>query len=115
MSSLDLPRLPAMGFSYDYVPFGEAQELVATCPNCRHRQRTGLLLGEEVPEALINRVKDRMQRYHSCPSAAFAHLAEAQGIEAVMESFGFPDWLRPNASPSSHRPQASGRRHGAGT
>ena len=114
MSSLDLPRLPESGFTYDYVAFGEAQELVATCPKCRHRQRTGLLLGEVVAEPIIARVKDRLQRYHRCPATALAHLADTQGIDVVMGVFGFPDWLRPEPPPSSHRPSTSRKRHDAG-
>ena len=114
MSGLDLPRPPEVGFSYDYVPFGEAQELVGTCLRCRIRQRTGLLLGEPVPEPAISRIKDRLQRYHSCPARALADLADTDGIEAVMAVFGFPEWLRPSQPPSSHRPQASRRRDDSG-
>lgn len=115
MSSLDLPRLPEMGFTFDYVPFGEAQELVGTCLECRRPQRTGLLLGEEVAEPIIARVKDRLQRYHSCPATALAHLADTQGIDVVMGVFGFPDWLRPEPPPSSHRPSTSRMRDDTGT
>ena len=114
MSSPDLPRLPEWGFAYDYVHVGEARELVATCSICRHRQRTGLLLGEEVAEPIIARVKDRMQRYHSCPATALAHLADTQGIDMVMRIFGFPDWLRPEPPPSSHRPSTSRSRRDKG-
>ena len=107
MSPLDLPRLPEVGFTYDYKPFGEAQELVGTCLKCRHPQRTGLLLGEEVAEPIIARIKDRLQRYHSCTPSAFTALAEMEGIEAVMRAFGFPSGLMPETPPSSRRPNAS--------
>lgn len=91
MSRLELPRLPEAAFTYDYLQFGQSHELVATCPQCRHQQRVGLLLGEEVPEPVIARIKDRLQRYHFCPNMALAHLADTQGIEFAMQVFGFPD------------------------
>lgn len=107
MSGLALPRLPEVAFTYDYLPFGASRELVAHCPVCRLAQRTGLLLGEQIPEPVINRIKDRLQRYHSCTASAFTDLAELEGIEAVMRAFGFPDGLMPEPPPSSHRPNAS--------
>lgn len=114
MSGQGLPRLPEVGFTYDYVPFGRSKELVATCPRCHQRQRTGLLLGEEIPEVTITRVKDRLQRFHTCTPSAFSALADLEGIEAVMRAFGFPTWLMPGTRRSSHRPNAS-RRRDAGT
>ena len=107
MSGVDLPRLPEVAFTYDYLPFGARRELVAHCPVCRRLQRTGLLLGEQVSEQVINLIKDRLQRYHSCTTSAFTALAEMEGIEAVMRAFGFPSGLMPEPSRSSHRPNAS--------
>lgn len=114
MSGQDLPRLPETGFSYDYVPFARSKELVAICMRCHQRLRTGLLLGEEIPETAIARIKDRLHRFHTCTPSAFSALADLEGIEAVMRAFGFPTWLMPDTRRSSHRPDAS-RRRDAGT
>lgn len=110
MSGVALPRLPEVAFTYDYLPFGASHELVAHCPVCRLAQRTGLLLGEPIPAPVINRIKDRLQRYHSCATSAFTALAEVEGIEAVMRAFGFPDGLMTEPRRSSHRPNSSRRR-----
>lgn len=110
MSGQDLPRLLGFGFTYDYVPFARSKELVASCPQCHQRQRTGLLLGEEIPEVTIARVKDRLQRFHTCTPSAFSALADLEGIEAVMRAFGFPTWLMPGRRRSSHPPDSSRKR-----
>ena len=104
MSHKDLPRLPEYCHSYSYEPYGESMELIATCPKCQHRQRTGLLLGDPVPEPIVNRIKDRLLRYHDCPSTSLRALAEAD-FNAALDAFGFPDWLRDETPhrPTSHR------------
>lgn len=104
MTASHLPRVPAYAFTYDYEPFGDGKELIATCPRCGHSQHTGLFVGELVPEPVINRIKDRLRRYHECSGSAFSALAEIAGIEAVMDAFGFPDTLKPDR-PQRDRPQ----------
>ena len=94
--ALSLPRHPDFDLDYDYVVFGVHRELVATCPRCRARQRTGLYLGEAVPEEVIARIKDRLLRYHSCGADDFAAVERSAGIEAVMDAFGFPAYLKPD-------------------
>lgn len=104
MSAFDLPRLPEYWLTYDYEDFGDQPELTAKCPKCRHHQRTGLLLGDPVPEAVINRIKDRLLRYHDCPASSLSALAAAD-FAAALDAFGFPDWLRDQAPtrPTSRR------------
>ena len=104
MSASELPRLPEYCLSFDYEDYGEQRELTAACPRCRHRQRTGLLLGEPVPESVVNRIKDRLLRYHDCPSTSLSALAEAD-FAAALDAFGFPDWLRNEtpSRPTSHK------------
>ena len=106
--ALRLPRHPHFDLAYDYVVFGTHRELVATCPRCRARQRTGLYLGEAIPEEVVARIKDRLLRYHECTARGLSALAQREGIDAVMDAFGFPDYLKPD------RPAPRGRRQWGG-
>ena len=111
---LKLPRHPDVMFSYDYVRFGTGRELVATCSRCQRRHRLGVHLEDALPESVTKRVKDRLHRYHICSPDGFAAMAERSGIEAVMDAFGFPDWLKPDDKPhAQHQHRWGGRHDGA--
>ena len=107
--ALRLPRHPDFDLAYDYVSFGAHRELVATCPRCRARQRTGLYLGEPVPEAVVARIKDRLLRYHSCGADDFAAVERSAGIEAVMDAFGFPAYLKTESASDCRQRRWGGR------
>ena len=107
--ALRLPRHPDFDLAYDYVAFGAHRELVATCPRCCACQRTGIHLGDPVPETVIARIKDRLLRYHSCGADDFAAVERSAGIEAVMDAFGFPAYLKPDTASEGRQRRWGGR------